>query len=491
MDLKEHPSTRNNEWSSAFRTAVKITLVVAPFLIGLKGFLIYIKNPTTDDILEAAYRSLNFYVLNSEESVINNWMLQLARWTAPIVTASGILLILQRIRILVHNNAAYIRGGAVAVYGEGPDADMIREQLSRRAVQDEDSFVRADKYVLAGDQDTNIKLWNQFKDRIGDKPVFIKDDGLLGRMLTGNVYTFDPAENAARQYWKERCLYSLSKENGHQISVCLVNFGTLGKALLLSGLLQNIFDPGQRITYHVFDGANEFRNLYHELSQMTDEIHFYPDGWFSHLQIIKDAHRVIVCEDMSLLSKLLFAVPGIPVDVLSGTGRINSFFDDKNRITLFDWRSRSMRLEHIFQDTLIRNAKKINMRYERIYSGGSVEETEENMERLWGRLDGFTRYSNISAADYHEIQRIMLQEDGMTVEDMEKDQEYLEKLAELEHIRWCRYHYLNNWKRGSAPEGKKDMIRRLHPLLVEYSELDPLNRSKDRSNLIELFGLDL
>ena len=113
------------------------------------------------------------------------------------------------------------------------------------------------------------------------------------------------------------------------------------------------------------------------------------------------------------------------------------------------------------------------------------------MERLWGRLDGFTRYSNISAADYHEIQRSMLQEDGMTVEDMEKDQEYLEKLAELEHIRWCRYHYLNIWKRGSAPEGKKDMIRRLHPLLVEYSELDPLNRSKDRSNLIELFGLDL
>ncbi len=41
-------------------------------------------------------------------------------------------------------------------------------------------------------------------------------------------------------------------------------------------------------------------------------------------------------------------------------------------------------------------------------------------------------------------------------------------LAQLEHIRWSRYHDLHNWTWGP---GKKDLARRTHPDLTPYSRL--------------------
>lgn len=82
----------------------------------------------------------------------------------------------------------------------------------------------------------------------------------------------------------------------------------------------------------------------------------------------------------------------------------------------------------------------------------------------WERLDSFKRYSNVSSSDYlFTLERLM--EKGVAVET----------LAELEHIRWCRYHYLNNWKYGK----ERDDIKRLHPDLVPFCELGEAEIKKD------------
>ena len=57
--------------------------------------------------------------------------------------------------------------------------------------------------------------------------------------------------------------------------------------------------------------------------------------------------------------------------------------------------------------------------------------------------------------------------------------------AELEHMRWCSYHYLNNW--DYAPIKKKDRVRRLHPLLVPFAELPAGEPEKDAENVDRLF----
>ena len=70
-------------------------------------------------------------------------------------------------------------------------------------------------------------------------------------------------------------------------------------------------------------------------------------------------------------------------------------------------------------------------------------------------------------------------------------EEKLEWLAELEHIRWCRYHWLNNWVCGQPENGKnKDMQKRIHKCLVPYAELDETDREKDRENIRILMKLD-
>ena len=68
----------------------------------------------------------------------------------------------------------------------------------------------------------------------------------------------------------------------------------------------------------------------------------------------------------------------------------------------------------------------------------------------------------------------------------------MEKLAELEHIRWCRYHYLNNWHYGIPENGKtKDLEKRIHCDLVPYSDLNEEAKERDRDNIRTLLSIKL
>ena len=68
--------------------------------------------------------------------------------------------------------------------------------------------------------------------------------------------------------------------------------------------------------------------------------------------------------------------------------------------------------------------------------------------------------------------------------------QWFETMSELEHIRWCRYHYLNNWKYGKPEKGTKDKAKRIHADLVPYSSLSESEKDKDRENIRILFSLD-
>ena len=60
-------------------------------------------------------------------------------------------------------------------------------------------------------------------------------------------------------------------------------------------------------------------------------------------------------------------------------------------------------------------------------------------------------------------------------------------LAELEHIRWSRYHYLNNWRYGMPEDGsRKDKGRRIHADLLPYRELSDNEKEKDRESVRQM-----
>ena len=78
----------------------------------------------------------------------------------------------------------------------------------------------------------------------------------------------------------------------------------------------------------------------------------------------------------------------------------------------------------------------------------------------------------------------MMEAKGLPADAGALSQAELERLAELEHIRWCRYHLLNNWQYGTPDNGKnKDAVRRIHTLLVPYAALPEAEKEKDRENI--------
>ncbi len=96
----------------------------------------------------------------------------------------------------------------------------------------------------------------------------------------------------------------------------------------------------------------------------------------------------------------VFTVEDDGFELLSGRERLHVVEGKKKhgiRPTYWEQRCSSMQ-------------KELNLHYAHLYGG--VEENLENMELEWGKLDGFTRYSNVSAADYHKIRVHMMKTDG-------------------------------------------------------------------------------
>jgi hypothetical protein len=64
-------------------------------------------------------------------------------------------------------------------------------------------------------------------------------------------------------------------------------------------------------------------------------------------------------------------------------------------------------------------------------------------------------------------------------------EEEIVNLGKLEHIRWNAFHLLNGWKKRDIPQNsttkiKKDAIRKLHPCLVSWEELDIVSKNHNK-----------
>lgn len=273
-------------------------------------------------------------------------------------------------------------------------------------------------------------------------------------------------------------MYPLFLEKNHKLDIVFIGFDKLGEELLLHGLQNNIFSPDQEISYHIFGDGERFRAIHTELDSVSDPIIFYEEPWYLNHSLIETADMVIVLtpeKQASVLQELLFSTIRSQIHVFAANVSHVTILSETERLQIFDWKKESLKLEYIMNDTLFYRAKRINLRYAHLYA--NIPENDEFMESEWKKLDTFTRYSNISSADYHEVRLKMLNKNIVTEDE-------LELYAELEHIRWCRYHYLNNWKYGIPKNGKnKDKLLRIHKDLVSYQSLTDGEKEKDRENI--------
>ena len=222
----------------------------------------------------------------------------------------------------------------------------------------------------------------------------------------------------------------------------------------------NLIDPAQHIEYHIYGDGREFRREHSRLDCMEpDEVIFHDDGVYEFEQI-SDFDRVIVCgsgqenDNVATVSKLLVSAPmSCQIHVYAPNGDLISNLFGNDRLICFGTTKQTASPEIIFNEKSMEAARRQHEFYFKKYGGTP-----------WEKLDAFKRYSNVSSTDYrHVIDRLL--KEGVS----------LETVTELEHIRWCRYHYLHNWKYAPVT----DPQRRLHNCLVPFSELSEAEKLKD------------
>lgn len=462
------------------RSVWRYLLLLCPFLIGIAGL-----TAAGEPVLQAVYQSLCMYGMGFQSRPAN-LLVELARWLAPLATAGGVMLAVGVLRRRLRAFGARCTGHSVAVYGPVQESGPVLEQLGRRGIPMGEQPVKAHNYILLGGESENLDYYHRNRKVLDKGNVWLKCSSLPAQAGGGaGLHLFCPEETAARLFWKRYCPYELSCRNGHRLSIVLLGFEKLGQEVLLCALQNNIFDAGQQIEYHVFGAENGFTGVYRQLKQLGDPVVFHEGPWQKELPLLEQAHMVVCsrqADQLALLSGLTLALPGKPVYVLAARPEGTELLARQGGLICFDWQREVLCPDHIMEDRLSLYAKHIHLRYAHLYQG--VEESREERERQWQALDAFTRYSNISAADHHYVQLLMLGEQPLTAER-------LEWLAELEHIRWCRFHWLNNWTLGEPENGaNKDLTRRIHRLLIPYEQLAEEHREKDRENIRVLLALD-
>lgn len=467
---------------------LKCTVTLLPAVIGMIGF-----HQTDLSFSDCAYSTLKMYLLDYDGEC-SNILINIARWTAPLVTASGIILLWNHIRIWIRNTYLYMTKKGIAIY-DPHSSDlgiMLQKQLHKTAITCDENAPLANRYVLLGSESENISFYEKNRTYLEQHPVYMKCNTIPSYSVVGtNVKLFNPEEICARQFWKELFPYEQVLKKRENFHIVLIGFDSMGQMLLSSALQLLIYHVDQKISYHVFGDNSGYLNRFPYLDQIEDAIHFYDCPWHEKRALIDSADLVLVSQEKDtflLVNQLLLSLTREQLYVFSD-GTINmNLLDEHNRVVIVEKNAYINSMDDISKDTLATLAKKINLRYANIYS--QVEETSENMEIEWKKLNSFTRYSNINAADYHEVRLKMVAYRNLPDNPQAWAADVLDEFAELEHIRWMRYHYLNNWHYGIPSSKKaKDPIHRIHSCLVPYCKLPEPEKEKDRENIRLLFRL--
>ena len=458
-----------------------------PFILGFIGLYFY----DVKSFEMAIYSCIKMYTFGYAGDGVNVFII-LARWLGPLATLSGVIMVFSAVRNKIRSYIMYKRGESVAVYGPSDERAAMLTLLGKRGINIDKKFIRARRYILLGNDKDNLSFYNQNRTALSDAEVYMRCCSVQAEAVNDvHLHVFCPEEAAARLFWKNRGVYELTRERGNSLKIVLIGSGELIEKVLESALIANIFSPDQHIEYHVFGNCDEFRAIHTSLDQISDPVVFHSEPWYQSTSLIEQSDLAIILEQddqLALIEKLLLATKNCVFDVFAANRELISLIDDGRRLKLYDWKSETQKPELIFTDKLFENAKKINLKYASVYGG--VEESPENLETEWKKLDPFTRHSNISAADYHSIRLKMLEADGLPADAEKLSPDVIERLSELEHIRWCRYHYLNNWTYGVPENGRtKDTAKRIHCDLLPYGELSDSEKDKDRDSVRLLLSI--
>lgn len=445
-----------------------------PFVLGATGYLM-----AGEDISQSLYASACLYVFECYDAE-RNWMIETARWLAPLSSLSGLFLVLEDAAKRIKNFVARVVNKATVIYCEAEEQQILTHNIPNSVIASKDKVYPGvrNSIIMLSDDLENLNFYYKNEEKFADSNVYMRLQQMDSFLLKEHhIKFFNETELIARDYWKKYNLLDYLKGEDLKVKIAIIGFEQLGEKILSFGLMNNIYTLNQQIEYHVWGNCTAFEQLMVNMNFMNkDTVVYHGTEYVRDLGEIAQMDRIIVTEEqnLELLQNLLYLCNDKEIDYYNrGEAALEHIFAG-SQLRSFGMQSSVLTEQNIMSEELYRLGMELNYSYFMDYAEDidRMADKEVIMVSEWEKLNGFLKASNIAAADYHEIRLMILEHNHTKSEELSQDER--EVLSEMEHIRWSRFHFINHWRYGELEDGKrKDASRRIHTYLVPYGQLSP------------------
>lgn len=493
---------------------------ILPLLLGTIGYCFMIGDKSAEIYtpIDALYCSFSLYFINIlvqpySSSLVGNILIHICRFYSPLVTLTGVALLFFNFLSILKNKIREHSKYSVVIYSDEDNIAAIDfwKRLKYGILSANNKINKPIKYrsaknhIIMFDNDIdNLTFYAQHKSEMKGN-IRIQLDSLnfinLGTFTDSkrenvnndnNVAFFSKYEIIAREFWLNlnNLAYIASAENKN-INIAIPTFNTLGKKIFETGLLCNIYSKEQRIEYHIFDDNSLNKSRYSNFNTMNnDEICFHSiSDLGNNKELLNNMDLIILTgeNELKLLDYLiLFTSPKTKIFIYMPNNTDISLFYNKTqgenvRILSFGHPSDIYNVANTLNFDSYEIAKRLNYIYEKKlkYTNELINnlknqydnKLQNEVDEYWSKLNNYHKSSSISQGEYiKSVNKLLelLKENNKKID--------LEQLAEFEHIRWCRFHFLDNW---SYAEEKNTTLKR-HNCLIPFNQLDDNIKGYDR-----------
>lgn len=446
-----------------------------PLGVGFAGYMM----TGEVDALHALYASAALYFVNPVYDY-DNVLILLAEILAVVVTTGAVLSLLGTAAKRIVRFFVRLNGDATVVYGDAAYASGIAEGLKHGYhIEDPARPEKVDTHIVCfEDDEKTLEFFSENKDSIasGSENTYLIlndiDPYLLSSTADYGVHYLGVSDLVARRFWHDHNLYERVVTNGLPASIAFVGEGRIISSLIRYAYLNLIYTTTQHIDLHVYVEDPAEGIYFAGLDTANDDkIYIHQDGWKSSLSDIRDMTYIVIAfpndskETLEVLQPMLRVSSSSDIYVYSEDDTDYTDVFDSDRLCTFGNIGELLTEDFIKNEPLDLAAKLFNYDYTLRATGEKAgDDFIQKAEEAWRSLNGFFRGSNTARADHHWIERRMA-EDG--IPDIQ--------IEEVEHIRWCRFHYANGWTYAPVRDNKA----KKHHFLVPFDELPEAEKRKD------------
>ena len=306
----------------------------------------------------------------------------------------------------------------------------------------------------------------------GTGKVFCKTS-VFPDKLPDNQQRFCPEMLCARLYWDRFPLKCQDEK------ILIIGDGKWTNAILEQGLLRNVVDPAQHVSYTVAGDISSFLREHPQLDQALiidtekggkDTLNVI-EHWNEDPELIRKADRIIFCGDDEEETRRDI---GCLRRYFPARGEVHARLSDPfEGIACFGSAEELYTRALVMNEALNKRAMAVNERYRSMNPDAPQ----------WKDLSDFTRRSNMAASDHLLVKLRLLGEDSVSEEACERAWERFsnandkerERFRRIEHARWQRFHFMHGWQYSAQRNNEE----RMHPLLVPFEKLSPEDQKKD------------